>query len=361
VKKVDDQSETSPAVDFEVESFSDFQKALREHVGASDDDLSSEAVADDITLRQRHEEAPTPENASERPITRMRSKGGPLTVQEASDDIRFSRARQQGADLAAAGYSQDQINEFARSKIEAALDGSPDNPEPPVEVKIPLEFGQSEGEPLTASEAAAKLTDWRAQQEATRQAELAELVGAQEAQQAQQPQQQPEPQQQQPQQPDPVQTERQQLAAERRWIEHVKKMEGTEAALRNDYDQLVAAVVAEFPSLRNGPPNPAHVEQLRQQDPARFRKLAMADQMLRERQQRIAALAQQRSVHEQQRAAQEAAQLERWAQTQNAIIDAELPDQSVHELSARLAKASGREAIRLGTALQRAKRAMNGG
>jgi hypothetical protein len=36
-------------------------------------------------------------------------------------------------------------------------------------------------------------------------------------------------------------------------------------------------------------------------------------------------------------------------------------EQSVRELSARLAKATGREAIHLGTQLQRAKRAMNGG
>ena len=72
--------------------------------------------------------------------------------------------------------------------------------------------------------------------------------------------------------------------------------------LRNDYDQLVAAVVQEFPSLRNGPPNPADVEQLRVQDPQRFQKLAMADQMLRERQQKIAALAHQRGVHEREQA-----------------------------------------------------------
>ena len=35
--------------------------------------------------------------------------------------------------------------------------------------------------------------------------------------------------------------------------------------------------------------------------------------------------------------------------------------QSVGELTARLAKATGREAIRLGTALTKARRAMNGG
>ena len=35
--------------------------------------------------------------------------------------------------------------------------------------------------------------------------------------------------------------------------------------------------------------------------------------------------------------------------------------QSVAELTARLAKATGREALRLGTALTKARRAMNGG
>ena len=41
---------------------------------------------------------------------------------------------------------------------------------------------------------------------------------------------------------------------------------------------------------------------LRQAIPQRFQKLAMADQMLRERQQKIAAIAHQRGVHEREQA-----------------------------------------------------------
>jgi hypothetical protein len=223
----DTESETPPAVDFKIESYSDFQQALKDHVGASDHELSSEEVADDITPRRQREEAPSPENASERPLVRMRSTGdGPLTLQEASDDIRFSRARQQGADLAASGYTQDQINEFARVKIDASLDGLPDNPDPPVEVKLLDRFGE-EGEELTAHEAAEKLGAWREEQERQRQAELAELVGQPqeqaEAQQAQQPVEQPQSQP----QLTPEQAERQQLAQERQQLIALKRIEAS--------------------------------------------------------------------------------------------------------------------------------------
>jgi hypothetical protein len=323
----DTESETpSPQTELQIESYSDFQKAVKDHVGASDHELSSEEVADDITPRRQREEAPSPENASERPLVRMRSTGeGPLTLQEASDDIRFSRARQQGADLAASVYNQDQINEYARAKVEASLDGQPDNPDPPVEVKLHDRFGE-EGEELTAHEAAERLTSWREEQERLRQTELAELVGQPQEpeQQAQQPQ--PEPQRQQPQAPDPVQTERAQIAKERQWVEYARKMDAHEVALRMDYDQLRQAVANEFPSLRTQLPTPEQVEQLRIQDPGRHQKLMMADQMLRERQARIAAVAQQRSAREAQQAAQEKAHLDKWAQAQNDIIDAELPE-----------------------------------
>ena len=56
-------------------------------------------------------------------------------------------------------------------------------------------------------------------------------------------------------------------------ITNLKRIEGHEAALRNDYDQLVAAVVQEFPSLRNGPPDPAMSSNFAQ-DPSSFQKLA---------------------------------------------------------------------------------------
>ena len=57
-----------------------------------------------------------------------------------------------------------------------------------------------------------------------------------------------------------------------------------------------------FPRSKNGPPDPVHVEQLRQADPARFQRLAQFDQALRERQQRIAAIANARGVHEREQA-----------------------------------------------------------
>jgi hypothetical protein len=298
-----DDETPPPAVDFKIDSYTDFQKALKEHVGVSDHDVSAEEVADDITPRRQREEAPTPENASERPLVRMRSTKDSLSLQEASDDIRFSRARKLGEDLLASGYTQDQVNEYAREKIADAQDGSPDNPDPPVEVKLPTFLGEEEGRPLTASEAAEKLSDWREQQERQRQADLAELVGGlAEQAQAEAPQAQSEPQQQSQPQPTPEQTERAQLARERAWVTHLAKMSGTEAALRNDLNQLGEAIYREFPSLRNGPPDPAHVEQLRISDPARHQKLMMADAMVRERQQKIAAVMQQRQAQEAQRA-----------------------------------------------------------
>ena len=304
-----DDETPPPAVDFKIESYNDFQKALKEHVGASDHDLSSEEVADDITPRRQREEAPSPENASERPLVRMRSTGdGPLMLQEASDDIRFSRARQQGADLAASVYNQDQINEYARVKVEASLDGQPDNPDPPVEVKLHDRFGE-EGEELTAHEAAEKLGAWREEQERQRQAELAELVGQPqeqaEAQQAQQPVEQPQSQP----QLTPEQAERQQLAQERQQLIALKRIEGIEASWRHNYDQLRQAVANEFPGLSQA--TAADVEQLRVQDPARFQRLAQYDAALKDRQQKIAALSTQRMQREQQQ--EQAASAERAA------------------------------------------------
>jgi hypothetical protein len=439
-----DEETPSPQVDFKIDSYADFQKAVNDHTGASDHDLSPEQVSDEITPRRQYEEAPSPENASERPLVRMRSTGdGPLTLQEASDDIRFSRARKLGADLRETGYSQEQINEVAVAKNEAALDGLPDNPDPPVEVKLPLEFGDEKDRPLSPTEAAEKLTSWREEQERQRLSELALLVG-QPQEQAQGEQQeavrQAEPQ---PQQPTPEQSERAKLAQERQQITHLKRMEGVEASWRHSYDVLKAQVANEFPGLPQA--TAADVEQLRQTDPARFQRLAQYDAALKDRQQKIAALTQQRIARDQQqqqqasaeraaaRAAEDAAferlaaqHIPDWernhaevkAQARQTLQNAGLSpeqmhylwtgdhsidihssilqlmvakaamwdraserarqarqapvppvmrpgvarsrddgSQSVHELSARLSRASGREAIRLATELQRAKRA----
>jgi hypothetical protein len=75
-----DDETPPPAVDFKIDSYTDFQKALKEHVGVSDHDVSAEEVADDITPRRQREEAPTPENASERPLVRMRSTKDSLSL-----------------------------------------------------------------------------------------------------------------------------------------------------------------------------------------------------------------------------------------------------------------------------------------
>jgi hypothetical protein len=77
-------------------------------------------------------------------------------------------------------------------------------------------------------------------------------------------------------------------------------MDGHEAAARMEYDQTVKAVLAEFPGLPQA--TAADVEQLRVQDPARHARLVQADQALRVRQQRIAAMAQQRGQRETQEA-----------------------------------------------------------
>jgi hypothetical protein len=373
--------------------------------------------------------------------------------------MRWGRGYKLGTELREVGLSEQQLGEMAADAIARGERIDPLAPPPP-EAKV-LEYFGEDKKVLNPTEAANELTSWRARHQEAQQAELAELAGEavaqaqQEAQQAeaqQAQQQQPEPQQQpQPQQPTPQEVERAQLRAERRWIETLKRIEGVEASWRHDYDKLVAEVVAEFPSLRtHGLPTPEQVENLRQTDPARFQKLANYDQALRERQQRIAALAQQRNVHEQQqaqiaaqeRAAQRAKQdqhFERLAaqhipnwervhgevreqarktlesaglsqadiqrlwtgdeavdahssvlqlvlakaaqwdlaqQRAHQIRQANLPQvirpgtyrsasdgdaQSVGELTARLAKATGREAIRLGTALTKARRAMNGG
>jgi len=449
VSDEDTESPTPPASELSIVDPAEFRRK-------SDDERDGLTVEEGASQRQRQPDPESPESAYERPITRHKVAGtGPISVTEATDALRYSRGYKMGEELRAAGFSQNQVEEMATDAIERAQRIEPLAPPPP-EVVVLNQFGDEEGEPLTVTEAANKLTEWRAQQQQAQQAELQELVGEAEqeraeVQLAQQAQQAPtEQSQQQPQQPDPVQTERQLVAAERQWIENVKRMEIHELALRNDLDQLVQAVVAEFPSLQHGPPSPEQIEDLRQKDFARFQKLALADKMLRERQQKIAAIAHQRGVHEREKAhlnavsraaarAKEDKAFEQlatqhipnWesvrgevtAQARKTLQNAGLSDsdiqrlwtgdeavdahssvlqlilakaalydraqerahqirqsnlpqvirpgtyrsasdgdaQSVGELTARLKKATGREAIRLGTALTKARRALNGG
>jgi hypothetical protein len=242
----------------------------------------------------------SPESAYERPIVKHKVAGsGPISLNEAVDATHWARGYKLGQELVtSSGLSQSQIGEMAADAVERGQRGDPQAPPPP-KVEVTGYFG--EDAPLTPREAADQIGDWRERYQQSQAEALQELgvEAAEQAQQeAQQAQNQPEPQPQP--QPAPEQTERQQLAQERQRLAALKRAEGAEVVLRNDYDQLVAAVVQEFPGLAQA--TPADVEQLRVQDPQRHAKLMMADQMLRERQQRIAALAQQRNAREQQEA-----------------------------------------------------------
>jgi uncharacterized protein YdcH (DUF465 family) len=287
ISDADEESETHATTDQPVASWSKFKDELES--GVDQTALTVDQAVDE-TVRRRQQQDTSPETAHERPITRLRSRGGPQSLKEASDD------------LLAAGYSEGEIQQLSAAVVEAAERGDDLRNPPPDVVELPREFGETGNEPLDASEAADKLTEWRQQEAQRREAELAELTGEHAARQ-QPPEQQPEPeQQQQPQKPDPVQQERQQLAQERARINALKSMEGHEASLRNSYDKLVANILQEFPGLQNGPPSQAELEELRQQAPARFNQLAAADNALRQYQGQIAHLAQQRSQRDQQQA-----------------------------------------------------------
>jgi hypothetical protein len=443
----DTESETpSPRAELDIPDPAEF----RRKAGVDDaDHLTTEEASDQRQRRQPDPESP--ESAYERPLVVHKVKGhGPISVNEAADAMRWGRGYKLGSELRQVGLSQSQLEEMAAVAVARGEAIEPLMPPPP-EAKVLEHFGEDK-KVLTPTEAANELTSWRARHQEAQQEALAELAGEAVAQ-AQQEAQQAEAQQaeaQQAQQPVAQPTERELVAAERQWITHLKRMEGHEAAARTDYDQLVAAVVAEFPSLQHSLPTPEQVENLRVRDPERFQKLAMADQMLRERQARIAFLAQQRAQHE-QRQAQIAAQeraaarakqdqqfehlaaqhIPNWERVHGEVraqarktlesaglsqadiqrlwtgdeaVDAHssvlqlvlakaaqwdlaqekarqvrqtnLPQvirpgtyrrasdgdaQSVGDLTARLAKATGREAIRLGTALTKARRAMNNG
>jgi hypothetical protein len=302
ISDADTESETpSPTTELPIASWGDFRKELEEQHDVSHDALTPEEAADSI--RSRRAETPTPENARERPIVVHKSQGdGPKTLRQATDDLAYSRGLKMREELLEAGHTEEEVQQLGVEKLEQARRGDPLDP-PPVEVKIADEPGK-ENDPLTVEEASRRLTEWRAQQAAQREAELAEFDAERQQRQQdyeQQQQQQPEPQQQ-PAQPTPEQTERAQLAQERWRIAQLKQMDGFEAAARTEYDQQVAAVVQAFPSLRNGPPTPEQVEDLRQKDPERHALLVQADQLLRQSQQRIAAMAQQRGLREQQQA-----------------------------------------------------------
>jgi hypothetical protein len=294
-----DEETPSPQTELPIASWSDFRKELEEHHDVSHDALTPDEATDSI--RSRRAETPTPENARERPIVKLTSKGdGPKTLRQAADDLSFTRGLQRRDELLAAGYNEAELAALGAEKIAAAQRGDPLDP-PPIKVEIADKFGE-EGKYLTVDEASKRLSEWRKEQAIAREQELAALtdeLASRQEQQAQPEQEQQPEQPQQPAQPTPEQTE---LAKERWRIAQLRQMDGHEVAARIEYDQVAKAVLQEFPGLRTALPTPQQVEELRQQDPARHARLMQADQALKQSQQRVAAMAQQRSQREQQQA-----------------------------------------------------------
>ena len=190
----DDESETpSPRTDLPIANPAEFRRK------ADGEELTVEEAAQ----RQRQPDPESPESAYERPIVKHKVAGtGPISVTEATDALHYSRGYKMGEELRAAGFSQKQVEEMATDAIGRAQRIEPLAPPPP-EVVVLNQFGDEEGEPLTVTEAANQLTDWRARHQQAQQQELQELIGeaeqerAKAAQQAQppteQPQQQPQP------------------------------------------------------------------------------------------------------------------------------------------------------------------------
>jgi hypothetical protein len=287
-----------------IESWDKFRDDFKKAADISDDELSVQEATDH--RRRRREEEPTPENASERPIVVHKSQGeGPKSLRQAADDLAYSRGLQKREELLASGYTELELQQLGAEKLEAAQRGDPLDP-PPVEVKIADKFGE-EGKALTLEEAAERLTNWRKEQAAQREQELAEFDA--ERQQRQQDYEQLQTQQQQPaqpeqpQQPDPIQLERAQVGQERQRTEAIKQLSFHEVAGLNNLAQLSQQVQQAFPELAN-----VRSEQdlhnlhahLQRQNPARAHALAQADQVVRQRQVALAHLTQTRKAHEAQ-------------------------------------------------------------
>jgi hypothetical protein len=302
VSDSDTESETPPASELSIVDPAEFRRK-------PDDERDDLTVEEGAAQRSRRPDPESPESAYERPLVVHKVKGdGSISVNEAADATRWSRAYKLGQDLREVGLSQSQIEAMAVDAMERGERIEPLAPPPP-EVKGLDEYGREDDGPINVEEGAKQLSEWRLRHQEAQQQELAELAGeaAQHAQaeaQAQEPQ--PEAQPQQPQQPDPVQSERAQIAKERAWVESLKRIEGVEASWRHSYDVLKAQVANEFPGLPQA--TAADVEQLRVQDPARYQRLAQYDAALKDRQQKISALATQRNAREQQAAQQASAE-----------------------------------------------------
>ena len=164
----DDESETpSPRADLPIANPAEFRRK------ADGEELTVEEAAQ----RQRQPDPESPESAYERPIVKHKVAGtGPISLTEATDALHYSRGYKMGEELRAAGFSQNQVEEMATDAIGRAQRIEPLAPPPP-EVVVLNQFGDEEGEPLTVTEAANKLTDWRARHAEAQQQELQELVG----------------------------------------------------------------------------------------------------------------------------------------------------------------------------------------
>ena len=125
----DDQSETpSPRTELQIENPAEFRKKPDE----GDDLTVEEATAQ----RSRRPDPESVESAYERPITVHKVKGdGPISVNEATDAMRWSRAYKLGAELREAGFTERQVNEMAADAIARGERIDPLAPPPP-EVKV---------------------------------------------------------------------------------------------------------------------------------------------------------------------------------------------------------------------------------
>ena len=96
----DTESETpSPRTELQIENPAEFRKKPDEG-----DDLTVEEAA---AQRSRRPDPESAESAYERPITVHKVKGdGPISVNEATDAMRWSRAYKLGGDLREAGFSE---------------------------------------------------------------------------------------------------------------------------------------------------------------------------------------------------------------------------------------------------------------
>ena len=114
----DDDNDTPPAsTELPIESWSEFNAKLKDAAGVDNSPLASAEEA--ATTRRRRDEAPTPENASERPIVVHKSKGdGPLSLNEAADSLQFSRGLKLRDDLLKSGYTDEQVNAHAANVLE---------------------------------------------------------------------------------------------------------------------------------------------------------------------------------------------------------------------------------------------------